>query len=200
MDWTPWIVGPLAGALIGYLTNTVAVLMIFRPHGRIRLFGLELRGLIPKRQVELAKKIGAVVGTELVRHDDLVALFDELDLRPGVTEMIDQTLAKRLGELGALPMIGSLLTEERIERIRDGIVDSIIDRKSFFLDVIRDGFERGIDLPALVEKKVAAFSSERLERMVLDVARRELVAIQAWGAVLGGMIGLAQVALLKVLG
>lgn len=186
MDWAPWIVGPLVGAVIGYVTNRVAVMMVFR--------------LIPGRQAEIAKKIGDVVGTELVGDDDLVALLDGLDLRPGVTEMIERTLTKRLGEIASFPVLGSVLTKDRIDRIRDGIVDSILERKSFFVDVMRTGFERSIDLRALVREKVAALPTERLQSSILEVARRELFAIQLLCAALGGVIGLLQAALLSVLG
>jgi uncharacterized membrane protein YheB (UPF0754 family) len=34
-----WIIPPLAGAIIGYVTNAVAVKMLFRPLREIRVFG-----------------------------------------------------------------------------------------------------------------------------------------------------------------
>ncbi|HMQ23242.1 MAG TPA: DUF445 family protein, partial [Planctomycetota bacterium] len=49
------------------------------------------------------------------------------------------------------------------------------------------------------KEKVAAFPTQRLEQLVLDVARSELRAIELWGAALGALIGVAQVLLLEVL-
>ena len=54
-------------------------------------------------------------------------------------------------------------------------------------------------MPALVTAKVAAFPVERLEELILQVASRELRAIEILGAVLGLLIGLVQVLLLALL-
>ena len=52
----------------------------------------------------------------------------------------------------------------------------------------------------MVEEKVAAFPVEKLEKLVLQVASRELRAIEWLGAVLGILIGLAQVVVIGLWG
>ena len=63
MDLALWIISPTVGAVIGYVTNSIAVMMIFRPHEPRGILGFQLHGLVPKRQPDLARKIGEVVGT-----------------------------------------------------------------------------------------------------------------------------------------
>lgn len=63
MQWE-WLVGPAMGGLIGYVTNDIAVRMLFRPHAAKRLFGRRLPftpGLIPKERARLANAIGDVL-------------------------------------------------------------------------------------------------------------------------------------------
>ncbi len=194
---SPFVLGPLAGALIGYLTNTIAVLMLFRPHGKKGPSVLGLQGLIPKRQAALAKKIGEVVGTHLVEHEDLARAFAGIDLEPMIRELLDKALGEKVRELAALPMIGAFLTEERIAGIRDGIAAAVAKDRETFLEHLEAGLEKGLDVPRIVEAKVAAFPVEKLETLVLEVARRELRAIELWGAVLGALIGLVQAFLLS---
>ena len=52
----------------------------------------------------------------------------------------------------------------------------------------------------VVEEKVAAFPVQKLESLVLQVAAKELRAIEILGGVLGIVIGLGQVLLLYFLG
>ena len=52
----------------------------------------------------------------------------------------------------------------------------------------------------IVEDKVAAFPVERLESLIVEVASRELRAIEVLGGVLGAAIGLAQAGLMAWLG
>ena len=48
---------PLISAMIGYLTNVVAIKMLFHPREPIRMLGLEIQGLLPRRQEAIANKI-----------------------------------------------------------------------------------------------------------------------------------------------
>ena len=64
-----YIAGPVIGAAIGYLTNFIAVKMLFHPKKEIRLFGHILPftpGAIPKGKPRLAKSVGNAVGNNLV--------------------------------------------------------------------------------------------------------------------------------------
>ena len=199
MNWTPWILLPLVGALIGYVTNTIAVTMLFRPHRPISILGFRLQGLIPKRQPDLARKIGQVVGTHLVEGSDLRHALEGVDVRPMAEKVIDKALEKKLAELSSIPMIGAFLTPDKLSGIRDGIVDSLVNHKELIVEELGHAIEEGFDVSEVVEAKVAAFPTEQLEKIILDVAKRELVAIEIWGAVLGAVIGLMQVILLQAI-
>lgn len=76
--WT-WITIPAIGGLIGLTTNWLAVKMIFRPVKPRRLLFFKLHGLIARRQAELAKAIGRVVGNHLVEHKDVLKSLNKLD-------------------------------------------------------------------------------------------------------------------------
>ena len=66
---------PVVGALIGWITNRLAVMLIFRPYKPVRLLGYTFQGVVPKRRLELAEKIGAVIEKELLSMEDLVAML-----------------------------------------------------------------------------------------------------------------------------
>lgn len=73
-----YILGPLLGALIGYLTNHIAVKMLFRPYNPVKIGKWTLPftpGIIPKRKGALAKAIGNAVGHHLFTGDDLKDLL-----------------------------------------------------------------------------------------------------------------------------
>ena len=69
-----WILPPLVGALIGYVTNALAIKMLFRPLREIRLFGLRLPftpGILPRERHKLADSIGGMVERELLTAEVL---------------------------------------------------------------------------------------------------------------------------------
>src|SRR5690606_31692867 len=131
-----------------------------------------LQGLVPRRQQDLAKAIGRVVGNHLVEHKDIVRSLNKLDLAGVLGRVLDRGLGPKIQELRGLPLIGSFLTEARVGEIRESIVAGIMEHKDAVLDEVEKGLEKGLDVPALVEKKVAAFSVEKLESLILEVASR----------------------------
>ena len=50
---TTYFIAPLLGGLIGYITNDIAIRMLFRPHKAKYLFGIHIPftpGIIPKEK------------------------------------------------------------------------------------------------------------------------------------------------------
>ena len=195
-----WVMLPLVGSVIGYLTNRIAVKMIFRPLRPVRILGIRLQGLVPRRQQEIAARIGAVVGTHLVGHDDLMRGLSKVDLHGVIGELLDEGLGSRLEQLRSLPLVGSFLTDDRIHDLREGLIAGVLAHKQQLFDKLEQALEAGLDVPALVTRKVAAFPVEKLESMVVQVAARELRAIELLGALLGLVIGIGQAALLALVG
>jgi uncharacterized membrane protein YheB (UPF0754 family) len=197
--WT-WVTIPAIGGLIGLTTNWLAVKMIFRPVKPRRLLFFKLHGLIARRQAELAKAIGRVVGNHLVEHKDVLKSLNKLDFGGILGKVLDRGLGPKIQELRSLPLIGGFLTEERIADIKRSITDSIMTHREDVLDEVEKGLSKGLDVPALVEKKVAAFEILKLEKLILEVANRELRSIVWLGGVLGVLIGAVQVGFLWLRG
>jgi uncharacterized membrane protein YheB (UPF0754 family) len=60
---------PLAGALIGFVTNVIAIRMLFRPLRELRVCGIRIPftpGILPRQRRRLAESIGAMVERELL--------------------------------------------------------------------------------------------------------------------------------------
>ena len=190
---TVWIAVPLLGGVIGYVTNYIAVKMIFRPIRPVNVFGLKVQGLIGRRQRELARSIGDVVGDHLVQHEDIVRGFRDVDLQVLLGEVIEKGLAPKVEQLRNLPLIGGFLTPERINDLRNAIVQGVLDHRELILERLEQAVQQGIDVRELVSEKVAAFPVERLESLVLQVANTELRAIVWLGGLLGVVIGVIQV-------
>jgi uncharacterized membrane-anchored protein YjiN (DUF445 family) len=170
--------------------------MIFRPMKPRRFLFFRVQGLVGRRQQDLAKAIGRVVGNHLVEHKDVVKALNKLDFAGILGKRARPGLGPKIQELRGLPLIGGFLTEERVGDIRNSIVRRHHDPQGGRARRGRTRPEKGLDVPGLVEKKVAGFAIEKLEALILDVASRELRAIEVLGGLLGVLIGLAQVGFL----
>lgn len=197
--WTTWVALPAIGAAIGWFTNRLAVRMIFRPIKPKNILGIRVQGLIGRRQKELAKSIGEVVGGHLVQHADIVQGLGTIDLEALLGDVLERGMDEKVQELRALPLIGGFLTEERIADLRSSLVKGILADRDALTGAIEQAVEAGLDVPKLVREKVEEFPVERIEELILHVASKELRAIEILGGVLGLLIGFAQAALIHFL-
>ena len=84
LDWSAlWIlvVPPIAGGIIGYFTNDLAITMLFRPYRAIKIAGRALPftpGLIPRNQGRLAQRISEAIMSSLLTPEELQAIAQRL--------------------------------------------------------------------------------------------------------------------------
>ncbi len=109
LPWLPWLMPPLLGALIGYVTNYIAIRMLFRPLHPWRLFGVRLPmtpGIIPSKRGELAQRMGEMVGSHLLTADDIRKALEKpafhRELKGAVNDKLRAFLDRDLGPLETL--------------------------------------------------------------------------------------------------
>jgi uncharacterized membrane protein YheB (UPF0754 family) len=89
----PWLLPPVLGALIGYITNRIAIQMLFRPRASKHILRVHIPltpGIIPKSRDELALNIGQLVARELLSPDTIRAQLDNMELRASLKQWIQQ--------------------------------------------------------------------------------------------------------------
>lgn len=92
-----YLSGPLVGALIGYLTNYLAVKMLFRPYKAKYIGKWKIPftpGVIPKRKPQLAKSIGKAVEEKLLTNEDVQrAIASDETKKAAVAAIVDKLYA-----------------------------------------------------------------------------------------------------------
>lgn len=105
---TTWAGPPVIGAFIGYLTNRIAIRMLFRPLKPWYVFGLRVPmtpGVIPSKRHVLAENIGEMVGEHLLTSKEIgSALSNEpfqIHLHTLIDERVQTVLKKDLGPVSS---------------------------------------------------------------------------------------------------
>lgn len=70
-----WALPVLVAAAIGYITNWLAILMLFKPYERHKWLFVWPQGLLPRNKASMAKQIGHQVGSELLPPETLINEF-----------------------------------------------------------------------------------------------------------------------------
>ena len=198
MLYRDFIIMSIVGGLIGWLTNMIAIRLLFRPYTPISLFGFSFQGVIPKRRGEMANQIGKIVAEELLSWKDLFTKFDKSRFYEDLTVQAAKAVEQRI-----LEKIPSFLPQAFAENIAHAIGDMVVKEAPRFIRQmegnIQDKLVQEIDVAAMVEEKINGFDMAYLEQLTLELAKRELRTLEILGGVLGALIGFVQALLLHLL-
>ncbi|WP_298615902.1 DUF445 domain-containing protein [uncultured Thermosynechococcus sp.] len=104
IDYWTLLVPPLAGGVIGYFTNDLAITMLFRPYRPIYVGGRQLPftpGLIPRNQERLARRIADAILGSLLTPEELQSLARRLLQVERVKAVIHWLLQTSLSQIQA---------------------------------------------------------------------------------------------------
>ena len=99
MPFLSFMIGPAVGAVIGGITNKVAIRMLFRPYtakyiGRVHI--PLTPGIIPKEKANIAKAIGSTISDNLLNSQVLSATLLSDDMCAKLASAVDTLQARML--------------------------------------------------------------------------------------------------------
>ena len=177
---------PIAGGVIGWLTNYIAVKMIFRPHKSKKILFFSVWGLLPRRQTELAQTIGLTVERELFNHADFRKAVLNKSVEAAVVYEIEDQMDKFIGDkLLSNPLFAAFLQGDFATNLKQMFGKQVGEAVPGILSKVLDQAESNLDLKIHIQEKIEKLSFEKLEEIVYQVASKELKAIVFLGAFLG---------------
>ena len=182
----------VVGGLIGWITNILAIKLLFRPITPIRIpiLNFEILGLIPKRKKEIAANIGEVISNELLSIDDILEQALNNSNGENFNSYIIEKIKAIINEkLNIIPMPFRMMASPYIDEILNKEVPSAI---SEITDDLLIKAKENVNIQAIVEEKINELDLEKLEDIIIKVAKKELKHIEILGLVLGSIIGVLQ--------
>ncbi|MDY4129684.1 DUF445 domain-containing protein [Peptostreptococcus porci] len=182
----------VVGGIIGYVTNVLAVKMLFRPLKpfKMPIFGFEIVGLIPKRRADIAKSIGTTVGEQLIDYDELINSMLKEEDKENLKRVLKERIAVIIEEKASfIPFLFRSKVTEFVDQVIESEFDSGIDS---LLEVAKEKAISRIDVGKMVEEKINELDLVELEKIILVIASKELKHIENLGLLLGFVIGVVQ--------
>ncbi|MDI6221656.1 DUF445 family protein [Clostridioides difficile] len=180
------------GGFIGYVTNVVAIRLIFRPIEPIKIpiLNIEIVGLIPKRRAEIAANVGEIIQEEFLSMDEILANIITDEDKEEVVRYIKARVKIIIHEkVSFIPSGIKNMIQDYLGEIIESEVKQSIDELS--KNIINKANER-IDIQKMVEDKINELDLYELEEIIIRIAKKELKNIEFLGLVLGFLIGIAQ--------
>lgn len=184
----------LISGAIGWITNWVAIKMLFRPHKEINFGLFKIQGLIPKRKAEIGTGIASIIQNELISVKDVISNIDREEFSKRLNSLIDDVLDKNLKKKvkEKFPLLQMFFTDKVAKDVGNTIKDIVMENQEKIFEIFSNYAEENIDFEVIISDKISNFSLDKLEEIITLLVNKELKHIEVIGAILGMLIGAVQ--------
>lgn len=185
------IVAPLMGGLIGYITNDLAIKMLFHPRKSVYIGKWHVPftpGLIPSQKKRIAKSLGRVVSDKLLSGEAIRAVALSEGTLASLRSGVESWLRENAGQTATVrELLERVVPDEKLdvyaEKISEGISDAAIKElekrdagkkiSHMLLDVFCQKVQGGVLMALMDNKTISA-----IEKPVANAINE---AIRAYG-------------------
>lgn len=130
-----YIVAPLIGGIIGYITNDIAIRMLFRPHTAKYVLGIHIPftpGIIPKEKGRIAEAIGDVISENLMNQEVLKRYLLSEEMMAKIRLSVEDFISRqKVNEETVGQFLSHYLSDEEIQSVAKSVNTSLTNQISF---------------------------------------------------------------------
>ncbi len=171
MNYLSIIIPPIIGAIIGYITNWLAVKMLFRPLKPVKIGKFKLPftpGLIPKSKPRLAKALGTTISNNLLNNDDFISALLSEDALHTLNKTVENYLSSDISLKDSLISYSSAETYDNILQFSSDKISSIVLKK-------------------LNEKNIGSIVSEQIQKVASEKMKGSLIGLFGGNSIISSL-------------
>jgi uncharacterized membrane protein YheB (UPF0754 family) len=192
-----WWLLPLFGVLIGYVTNLVAIVMIFEPIEPRRILGFNWQGLFLRRQHEVADVYAGIIAEDIVTVSNIA---DELlhGARADRTHHLIETATRPAVDRAVGPARAAVrvaVGTREYDAIRESVATEAVDLTIAPLSDPEFDKRQSAKVRALTADRMRSMSPRDFSEMLRTAIKQDEWLLYLHGAVLGLGAGLIHLAI-----
>ncbi|MGI8727156.1 MAG: hypothetical protein ACR2K6_05685 [Solirubrobacterales bacterium] len=193
-----WWILPIGGVLIGYLTNKIALTIIFEPVVPKKIGPFTIQGLFLRRQPEVASVYAEIIAEDVVNLEnignELMHGRQSDRTRKLIADRLRPSIDRAAGVAGPAVRIAIGTTE--YDRIRDSLAVEAIDQTMDPLSDPEFNARQSEEVKALLEERMQSMPPEDFSELLRTAMEEDEWMLIMLGSVLGFLAGVAQIALI----
>jgi uncharacterized membrane protein YheB (UPF0754 family) len=189
-----WWTMPIMGVVVGYYTNWLALLMIFRPLEVKEYAFFRYQGLFLKRQEEVSREFAAVVASRVLNTENLIRLI--FNGKGG--DLIVSLIQKKAQEATEskinekIPLASFIMGQEKMDELKSQISEKIVAIVPDVADRVKTYVRDSLKIEATIAIRLAKLPKDEFEELLHSVFKEDEMTLILLGALLGGLVGMLQ--------
>ena len=168
------------GATIGFVTNYVAIKLLFRPYKPIKFGNLIIfpQGVIPREKHSLAKKVGEVVKNYILSEEEIRKIVTSKEVK----EEIEAFLDEKINTIANKDITEFISKEEIASKFAKIIVKVVEEKLSMFASFVNEEMIKGImpqlEVPLKINELIESEKiKEVLKKEIFEFLEKEVPKI-----------------------
>jgi uncharacterized membrane protein YheB (UPF0754 family) len=186
------LIMPLFGAVTGWLTDWLALKMIFIPTERTRYLGIfTWQGLFLRRRDEVSESYATLIADEVITPRKVIEAVLRGPLADRLFVMIQREVRHALSRQAGLarPLVRFAVGTQRYQRMKHLIAERAMERLPDTLVHIEDYAREAMDIRNLLVTKMRDLSAKEFEGLLRPAFQQDEWILITVGAVLGFAVG-----------
>jgi uncharacterized membrane protein YheB (UPF0754 family) len=191
--WPLWWTLPLAGFAVGYITNWLALKLIFQPAEPTRVGPWTVQGLFHKRQAEVAEEFSRMVSADILNADNMVRKMVTGATGEKLFAIVERHVDALIDRYQQNPLVASMIPKDKWAEARVELhrrMREELPRPGGFLHVFTS---RAVDIYKELVERMKVLDSKSFENILRPPFQKDEWKLIVVGGVLGLAAGMAQV-------
>ncbi len=190
-----WVL-PAAGFLVGYITNWLAMNLIYEPREPVQIGPWQFQGVFIKRQREVASQFADVIADKVLTAENMVQHISEGPNRQRLLDLLEGQVEESMQEYERDAMVAMLVSKDKLEEAKADLLDRVRNADMSDSSQIKTFANQSHRIHAQMEENLGALDAEEFGGMLRPVFQKDEWKLILAGGVIGTGIGALQVVLL----
>ena len=172
--------------------------MLFHPRAPVKILGIPFQGIFPKRQQQMAEKLGKLASAEFLSSIDMEKKINDpgnlQKIMPMIEKHVDDFLRVKLK--AEIPVVSMFIGDKTILSLKKVFMQEIGILFPEIMKQFAANLTNELDLEKIVIQKVMGLSPDKLEKELYKGLSKELRWVGIIGAIIGFFIGVLQVVII----
>ena len=190
-----WVL-PVAGFLVGYVTNWLAMNLIYEPREPVQIGPFKIQGVFIKRQREVATQFADVIADRVLTPDNMVQHISEGPNRQRLLDILEGQVEESMQEYERDAMVAMLVSKDKLEEAKADLLGRVRNADMTDSRQIKTFANQSRKIHAQMEANLGALDADQFGGILRPVFQKDEWKLILAGGVIGTGIGALQVVLL----
>lgn len=192
------LIMPIFGFATGWITDFVALNMLFRPREPVKVLGITIHGRMHKRREEIGPAYGDLIAREILTPRNMLEAMLTGPKSDKLLAMVDKEVRKTIDEQTGLfkPLVVLAMGGKKYQELKAGAVERVLAAVPETAESMFAYTEEALDIRGEISTRMSDLPPEKFENILRPAFKEDEKYAIAVGAILGGVIGELQAFLL----